>query len=42
MAPSGEPTRGPFFSSFWSGWRAGTPCTASASRRGVANALAPS
>ena len=26
IAPSGAPTRGPFFSSFTSGWRAGTPC----------------
>ena len=38
MAPSGAPTRGPLRSSFRSGCRAGTPCTNSASRRGVANA----
>ena len=37
-----EEKRGPRFSSFTSGWRAGTPATASASRRGVAKALAPS
>ena len=42
MAFSGAPTRGPFFSSRTSGWRTGTPCTASASRRGVTKALAPS
>ena len=42
MAFSGAPTRGPFFSSRASGWRTDTPCTASASRRGVTNALAPS
>src|ERR1043166_45142 len=42
MARSGAPTRGPFFSSLTSGWRAGTPSTASASRRGVTNARAAS
>ena len=39
MAPSGAPTRGPFLSSFTSGCRTGTPCTASASRRGVDEGL---
>ncbi len=42
MAFSGAPTRGPFFSSLMSGWRAGTPCTDSVSRHGPAKALAPS
>ena len=39
---AGDETRGPFFSSFTSGCRTGTPLTASASRRGVTKALAPS
>src|SRR6516164_7611641 len=42
MAPSGAPTRGPFFSSLTSGCLTGMPSTASASRRGVTNAFAPS
>ena len=39
--PSGAPTRGPFFSSRTSGWRAGTPATCSASRRGVTKPWRP-
>ena len=40
MACSGALTRGPLRSSAMSGDLAGTPSTTSASRRGVANALA--
>ena len=42
IACSGAPTRGPFALPSRPADRAGTPCTVSASRRGVAKALAPS
>ena len=38
----GRPTRGPFFSSRWSGWRVGRPTMFKARRRGVAKLVAAS